>query len=111
MHLANESRGAAAGKEQAFFQTVLLQRDQELRMEQIRRSALAPKSKQRRQAETEAKAKMLAESQVGAAPVPDEAMVKVSVLPGEDKASPETTTGPPQEGEGEGSLPTAQALA
>jgi hypothetical protein len=44
MKLVLESVSAANGKEDAFFDTVLLQRDQELRMEQIRRSATQPKS-------------------------------------------------------------------
>mmetsp|Transcript_44139 Transcript_44139/g.56561 ORF Transcript_44139/g.56561 Transcript_44139/m.56561 type:complete len:1219 (-) Transcript_44139:172-3828(-) len=44
MKLVLESVSAANDKEDAFFDTVLLQRDQELRMEQIRRSATQPKS-------------------------------------------------------------------
>jgi hypothetical protein len=43
MQLVLESDSAAHRKEDAFFDTVLLQRDQELKMEQIRRSALQPK--------------------------------------------------------------------
>mmetsp|Transcript_28596 Transcript_28596/g.57569 ORF Transcript_28596/g.57569 Transcript_28596/m.57569 type:complete len:209 (+) Transcript_28596:1-627(+) len=63
MALSQESRGEAQGKEQAFFDTVLQQRDQEIRVEQIRRSAKQPKSKQKRQAEAEARERLLAESQ------------------------------------------------
>ena len=56
MALAGESRGAAAAKEAAFLDTVLQQRDQALRLEQLRRSALAPRSAKKRAAEAAARA-------------------------------------------------------
>jgi hypothetical protein len=57
MGLANESRGAASAKEAAFLETVLVQRDAEIRIAQIRRSTLAPKSAKKRAAELAAKEK------------------------------------------------------
>ena len=64
MHLSEESVEDESRKEAAFFDTILLQRDQEIRQEQIKRSALVPKSLQKRKAEKEAKKKMLAKSLV-----------------------------------------------
>jgi hypothetical protein len=73
MGLSQESRGEAQGKEQAFFDTVLQQRDQEIRVEQIRRSAKQPKSKQKRQAEAQERERLLAEATAAAVPEGDEA--------------------------------------
>ena len=64
MHLSEESVEDENRKEAAFFDSIYLQRDQEIRQEQIKRSALVPKSLQKRKAEKEAKKKMLAKSLV-----------------------------------------------
>lgn len=45
MNLSEESAGLESKKEQAFFESILLQRDQMIRQEQIKRSAVAPKKK------------------------------------------------------------------
>ena len=60
--LADEREGEEAKKEEAYLATILLQRDQEIRQLIIKRNALVPKSLQKRKAEKEAKAKMLAQS-------------------------------------------------
>ena len=74
MALANESRQEAKEKEEAFFETVKMQRDQEIKMEQIKRSALVPKSLKKKQAEAEAAAKMMEESMIDAGPEADSSM-------------------------------------
>lgn len=74
MALSSESRAEAKEKELAFFETVKMQRDQEIKMEQIKRSALVPKSLKKKQAEAEAQAKMLEESMMDAGPEADSSM-------------------------------------
>ena len=51
-----------------------MQRDQEIKMEQIKRSALVPKSLKKKQAEAEAAAKMMEESMIDAGPEADSSM-------------------------------------
>ena len=79
MLLSNESREEAKEKEAAFFETVKLQRDQEIRMEQIKRSALVPKSLKKKQAEKEAQEKMMEDSMVDPGPEADTS-VSLSVI-------------------------------
>ena len=60
--LAAEREQEEEKKEAAYLATILLQRDQEIRQLIIKRNALVPKSLQKRKAEKDAKAKMLAQS-------------------------------------------------
>ena len=77
--LYEEKERSIAQEEENFFDSILLQRDQEIHQLQIKKKASMPKSLAKRKAEKEAKAAMLAKSVVREAQ-PAEANVAVKVL-------------------------------
>lgn len=81
MTLSEESKGEEIKKEDSFFNAIMLQRDQEIRQEQIKRSAKAPKSMQTWKAEKEARAKMLANSMMQSSPAAEEPTATIDMAP------------------------------
>ena len=68
-------------RQDSFFNAIMLQRDQEIRQEQIKRSAKAPKSMQTWKAEKEARAKMLANSMMQSSPAAEEPTATIDMAP------------------------------